>query len=731
MIKTEILAPVGNYEMLLAAISAGADSFYLATDDFGARAYAKNFDIDNIEEIIDYIHLLNKKVYITLNTLIKDKELNKSYEYAKKLYNYGADAFIIQDPGFYEILRKDFKDIQYHASTQMAVRDYEGAKFLKDIGFDRIVIARETPFSEIQKIKKLDIDLEVFIHGSICVCISGECLMSSYLGRRSANRGKCAGPCRKMYEIENPNGEKITKIPDYFLNMRDLSTIDMVDRLEEIGVDSLKIEGRMKTAEYVYNSVKSYKDKLNYNRYDKDNLIDISNRGYTKGFIFGENKDFVSLKKDQRKHRMVGRIIDSNGKKIKLNSDIKDKTIVQITTDKNKNLPFTATRDYKAFDTIDLVGFNDAKINSKVYVLNSSKAKFSTEYEKLEIDMKFVASVGKKAYLTIKYNDYEVSVSTQENIDRAKKINIRKEDILENLSKLNETIYELKNCNIDIDDDIFIKKKDINKLRRSAIEILNNKRLEKCKHNLNSKYISNNINKQFEREINIEIKNTKNIDLDILKDYDNIYVREYSNELLEFDNIYYILEMEKIDVDKFIKFIKDNNIKGVVINNYSYLYYLNDFIENNIKIRIGRKTNSFNSETFKYYDKFSEMICSSVECDFDSINDFSKSYPTEVMVYGRLDVMTMKFCPLSTIKSCNLKGCENCNFKKGYFLINEENDKFLIERTHGYTKLYPNDYMNVDIKKLDKSVSLLYVLNDDRKFTKRKIANINYDRGVI
>ncbi|MDU2376368.1 peptidase U32 family protein, partial [Anaerococcus vaginalis] len=342
MREVEILAPVGKMSMLYAGLSAGACSFYLALDDFGARAYAKNFSLENIEEVIDYVHLFDKKVFITINTLIKDEEIDKAIFYIEKLFEYGADAILIQDIGLYSLVKNINENakhkLEFHASTQMAIKDYEGALAAKNLGFDRVVIARETEIDEIEKICKLDIDTEVFVHGSLCVSFSGECLMSSYLGKRSANRGRCAGICRKKYQLIN-NGKVLGE--DYYLSMKDLSTIDFTEDLIKAGVDSLKIEGRMKTDEYVYNTVKNYRQKLEKNSYDKDQLRDISNRSYTNGFVFGQKSSYLALE-NENKHREIGEVYEKKRKRFfKSNSNLKKESILQVTTEKNRKLPLT------------------------------------------------------------------------------------------------------------------------------------------------------------------------------------------------------------------------------------------------------------------------------------------------------------------------------------------------------------------------------------------------------
>ena len=403
MINTEILAPVGNMDMLYAGIAAEADAFYLALDDFGARAYAENFTIENIEKVIDYIHYFDRKVFITMNTLIKDSEMDKAISYIEKLYQYGVDGILIQDIGFYSIIRDQMPGLDFHASTQMAVRDYHGAKALMDSGFKRIVIARETPIEEIRKIAKLPCEKEVFVHGSLCVSYSGECLMSSYFGQRSANRGRCAGPCRQKYQLIN-NGKVYGD--DYYLNMKDLNVIDNLDSLLQLGIDCLKIEGRMKSPEYVYNSVLAYKKKVNGKYYDIEKLRDISNRGYTKGFIFDQRRDYI-LKEGDIKHRSVG-IVDliKNKKAFIANSDLHKGDNLQVTTDRDKKLPLTLTEDYKKGQLIFLDKYRDAKVNSDILMLNAENIKDDLEeginsYQNLPVSLGFEGRLGQN--LDLKY----------------------------------------------------------------------------------------------------------------------------------------------------------------------------------------------------------------------------------------------------------------------------------------------------------------------------------------
>lgn len=739
MVNTEILAPVGKMSMLYAGLSAGACSFYLALDDFGARAYAKNFSIDNIEEVIDLIHLFDRKVFITINTLIKDEEMDKALSYVERLIEYGADGILIQDIGFYSLI-KDLKIVgdkktEFHASTQMAIKDYDGAKALMDLGFDRVVIARETPIDEIKKIAKLDIDTEVFVHGSLCVSYSGECLLSSYLGRRSANRGRCAGICRKKYKLIND--KKILGY-DYYLSMKDLNTIDNINELVEAGVDSLKIEGRMKTDEYVYNTVRNYKRKLNDGIYNSNEIEDISNRSYTKGFIFDQKRDYLALEGENR-HRVIGEVFEkSNNKYFKSNSNLKKESILEVITDKGRKLPYTLTSDIKRGDVIELKDFKDAKIGSNISLLNSSALKENLEeglknYENLPLDINFTGKLGGLPKISLGYKDIEISLLGDEKIEEAKKISLSVDDIKENLTKLGNTIYEKRFVHVDIDDNIFMRKKDINELRRKAIDKLNEKRLapfKKKRPSIEKRALKENQDKTSEK--NIELL-SNDIDRKLIEDFDNIYLREYDNK---FDglNLYYILDADKsYDKDKLIKFLLDKNFKGVVFNNYKDFVLIDDLKKNNLKIRIGRYLNVFNSYSFDFYDDFSEMISSSVENSFDNINKNSKRYNTEILDFGPIELMNMRNCPFSAIKKCGLKGCETCRFRNSQ-IEDEDGNLFDIRRNDGLSRIYSREITNVDLKKLEKSVSLLYLVrnNEDIKnINNTKTNNIGYDRGVI
>jgi len=327
MKKPELLAPVGNMECLKAAISAGCDAVYLGGYTFGARNYALNFSNEEIVEAINYAHIYGVKVYITVNTLIYEDEVNRFIEYVDFLHKNNVDALIIQDLGMMDLVRKTYPNLELHASTQMHIHNLEGVLFAQKMGLKRAVLAREVSIDEIEKIKQnSNIELEIFVEGALCVSYSGQCLMSSLIGGRSGNRGTCTQCCRMKYDIYS-NDKKLNK-DNYLLSMKDLNTIKHIGKLIDIGVDSFKIEGRMKRPEYVYLMVSLYRrvideylktGKINFNISDEIEMKKIFNREFTKGYLFNEeNKKVINTFRPNHMGITLGTVIDVNDKKIKI-----------------------------------------------------------------------------------------------------------------------------------------------------------------------------------------------------------------------------------------------------------------------------------------------------------------------------------------------------------------------------------------------------------------------------
>ena len=289
MQKPELLAPVGSEEALIAAVENGADAVYFGGRLFSARQYASNFNREELEWAIDYAHVRGVKAYVTVNTLIKDSELEEAFDYLQFLCNAGADAVIVQDLGILRLLREQLPGLPVHASTQMTIHNAEGVKFLHEMGVKRVVLARELSLNEIRSIKsQTSCEIETFIHGALCFSYSGQCLLSSMIGGRSGNRGYCAQPCRKKYRIKEIEG--------YLLSPKDLNMSEHIPDLVKAGIDSFKIEGRMKRHEYVAGVVRIYRKLIeryfeaqgNFHVTDeeKHTLLQLFNRGFTTGYFF-------------------------------------------------------------------------------------------------------------------------------------------------------------------------------------------------------------------------------------------------------------------------------------------------------------------------------------------------------------------------------------------------------------------------------------------------------------
>lgn len=307
--RPEILAPVGSPEALKAALAAGCDAVYFGLPHFGARAYAQNFDLEQAKEVIDQCHLVDVKVHVTMNTILFEDELEQAYQCAYQLYQYGVDALIVQDIGLMYLLCHRLPDLTIHASTQCSIRTPEEIERFKKLGVKRVVLARECSKEEVEICKKAGLEVEIFVHGAICISMSGRCFLSSFLYQRSGNRGMCAQPCRMPYTLYK-DGKKVPYKDKYLLSPKDLSLIDYAN---ELGVDSLKIEGRMKSAEYVYEAVSQVKKVLDGNKRTKEDekLLKVAfNRGYTPGHYFQQKGlDLMNMTTSNHQGIPIGKVI--------------------------------------------------------------------------------------------------------------------------------------------------------------------------------------------------------------------------------------------------------------------------------------------------------------------------------------------------------------------------------------------------------------------------------------
>ena len=734
--KYELLAPAGDMAALRAAVSAGANAVYLGYDEFSARAKAKNFNKEELREAINYAHLRGVKIYVTFNILIADFEIKRAMDRVKMLYEIGVDALILQDLGIAWEIRKNFPDFEVHASTQMAVNNFYGAKFLKDMGFTRVVLARETPLFELEKIRELDIDVETFIHGALCVCYSGECLMSSMIGGKSGNRGECAQACRKSYEILDYEENKIGKRL-YYISPKDLNTLDDVAKIINAGGYSLKIEGRMKNPEYVYTVVSSYKKSLEgkLTLEDKNDTEQVFNRGFTKGLFNGDfGNDFISSDRPDNRGVEVGKVIDArkNYAKVIFDEDVFEGDGLEFISNSGR-FGMRSNSFYEANIPHEINLFKVPIINSKINRTFSKKLyekvdeKLENYDYKRELDIDLRIKIGKRPLIKVKSGDLSGNFELDRVVEVAKKSGLDRDRVIENISKTGDSIFRVKNIDLDLDDNAFLPISAINELRREATKILEDKILN---GSIDRFEIENNLeNKKFEKQnkdkkskIKVFFNKFKDLENSTLKDIDEIIIR--AKDLEKFNKKFKSREVS-IYLDKFYSYkelenlreyiLKNQNVRGIWINNLSeYYIFKDDGLEINGDIGI----NVFNRLTSDFFrDLGLNSITLSPELNSGQIQKIINKNDAEINLisYGRVPVMTMKHCPFSIIKNCkDEKSCPTCRYKN-YLLRDEKNVDFEVLRQNTFTEIfnsYPillDGYVN---RLLDNKVNLLILADE-------------------
>ncbi|WP_099188642.1 DUF3656 domain-containing U32 family peptidase [Tepidibacter mesophilus] len=713
MSNIELLAPVGSFDALRAAVSNGADAVYLGGKNFGARASANNFDTEEMKQAVEYAHIRDVKVYVTVNTLVKESEINYFLKYINFLYNIDVDALILQDIGMTKLVKEHFPDFEIHASTQMVAHSLEDVKYLEKLGFKRVVLARELEIGEIEYISKnTSVDIEVFVHGALCVCYSGQCLMSSMIGGRSGNRGRCAQPCRKVYDlIDKSNSYKVKLDDQYLLSPRDLNTIEELDKIIDTGVLSLKIEGRMKRAEYVATVVGAYRETLDHYINNKklqvkkdtlDDLYSIFNRRFTKGYILEKSgKEIMNPEKPNNTGLYIGKVVDVDKRRnkitLKLENTLKKGDGLSIGGGnvgrilKNDDI---LTEAYEG-DTIQLDFNIPIQVGQEVYktldseLLDKARRTYENEVEikKIHIKGKIILKLGEYPTLLLKdNNDNKVKVLGTKKVEEAIKVALSDEKIETQLSKLGNTPYELKSIIIEKDENISIPVSLLNEIRRDAVEKLNLKR--------------KNVNKR--KLLKIEITDKEKLDKDVKDTKINVKIRKMSQLRkiadLDIDTIYY----EDIDTLKdAMNLCKEHN-KNIVYcpprilrnNQYNILNEaidmgINGFLVSNIgminklsdyNIYADYYLNVFNSETIEQLQNDNiKSVCLSAELNIHEIKQVLNyvNIEAESIVYSRIPLMISEYCPMGVLtRDCNKdKRCGTCNQSK-YLLKDEKGQEF-------------------------------------------------------
>ncbi len=591
MTKPLILSPAGDIECLRAAINAGADEVYFGSSRFNARYNAKNFTDDELKEALRMCKILGVKSNITVNTLITDREMEDVLDVVYNAASLGADAFIVQDLGLASRIKKEMPSVVLHASTQCACHNTDGAKALCELGFDRVVLAREMPMEEIQRVINTGIETEIFVHGALCVCQSGMCLMSSVIGDRSGNRGLCAQPCRLSYKTED-------NCNNFPLSLKDLSVADNVEQLIKMGVTSLKIEGRMKSAEYVYGTTKIWRGLLDKEKNaDKQEMTSLENIFSRGGFT---NKYFT-------------------GEYLKDNRDM----------------------------------YGIRRERDKMSTRNAEKSLATDERErKRNIEISAFFEVDKQPEISANCGDISVKITGDFECGKAQSRPVTRDEIKNSLSKLGTTLFAVndKDISVEIKGDIFLAKSQLNALRRDLTarleqRICKTEPVQRIKEQ--STLIKRKKNEAYERlAVCKDVSLSDNTKADYtafpLWQIEDADVSELSNFGVTLPRVVYTRELG--ECRRLLKAAKEKGAKFALTSNIGQVDAVK---ESGLSMFSDIGMNVFNSSTISVLEKMGfSLITASPELNQAQIRDLSAGENTKICAFvkGRLPLMVLESC---------------------------------------------------------------------------------------
>ena len=650
MTKHELLVPAGDMECLYQAVANGADAVYLGCKSFGARKFARNFDNEEIVKAIKYAHLYGVKIYVTMNTLVKDDEVDSFLNQVEFLHKNNVDAIIVQDFGMICLLREVFPNLEIHASTQANTSSKETAKLFYDLGVKRVVFSREMSLDEINEVD-VPIEKEVFIHGALCICYSGCCLMSSMLGTRSGNRGECAGSCRLPYSLE-VNGQ-IVASDKYLLSTKELNSSTKMNELLKSDIASFKIEGRMKSPEYVGFITRYYRsliDGKNINLEDETNkLKTIFNREFTEGNLFNTSaSELMNSKTPNHIGLEIGKVIDITPSKIKikLSKPLNQQDAIRFLNSK-KGFIVNYLYDEKdnLINSAESICYVDNKINltEKDIVCKTQDYKLNSELKnipqrKVEVGFEVQAKVDEPLSITIYDQENKISL-TGANVQKSINAPVTKERIIEQLEKLGNTPFVCNQCIVESDSEIFISIKELNELRRALIEKLIEKR-----ENKEISFQKNIVNfKEVPRHekfgITALVKTEEQLNKCLDKKISRIYVTNKSlyDKYKNITNVYLKLprcsrnpkkfEVENNLISDYYEYQKDKNYIAdytMNVSNIYTIYYLSKYNLSYITPSVELTESELKNMIRKYNDKF-------------------KALPNiEIFAYGKVENMLIK-----------------------------------------------------------------------------------------
>lgn len=734
--KIELLSPAGSIESFKAACQNGADAVYMGVDKYNARAMAVNFGINEYIECIEYAHIRGIKVYLTLNTLMYDDEIKEALDIVLKLYSKGLDAVIIQDIGLGMLIHKLIPKLPLHASTQMSVYSLDQVKYLEGIGFKRVVLARELSVDEIEYIcKNTNLEIEVFIHGALCVSVSGQCLLSSTIGNRSANRGRCAQPCRMKYSLYNSKGKELIS-NSYILSKKDIFGLEYVNKLKEIGVTSLKIEGRNKNPEYVAGVTKNYRNAINnnINSNTKQELMQLFNRGgISIGYFDGvKYKNSISLLSPKNTGIFLGKVIDKKGVyvKLKLEEDIdmhdgfeiysEDKVVSNIVTCIKNDKYVNVNSNMKKGEYVWIGDVKKSvKIGSNIYKTSSDKLnkKYRLTYSnnveniknKVEVEINILKD--KKIFAKVFLNNICINIDTNYIPQLANKKELDKEAVISAFSKTQDIPFIFDFKKINIDNGLFVPVSILNEFRRKIVYEI----LKSYKININVSNEEKLVEKLLNEEVvqNIKIKDSNKVNAKFLYKYDNkvnyakvdrLYIDicdyiKYREDILEkYKNVQIYIVIPNVVLSNKRKIILDNideifkdNISGVLLGSFEFFkLVLEKKKQYNFVLVADYTLNISNiySATFLVKEGF-DVITPSYDMSITDIENMSRYVNVEI-VEDYITVMTSRYCILGSMLE-DRKENKNCSMPC-------LKDRFYLKDDYGYKYYIINDSIDCIVR---------------------------------
>jgi len=762
----ELLAPAGSYESLVAAVQGGADAVYLSGKSFGARKYAANFELEALKEAVAYCHIRNVKVYVTVNTLVKDEEMDAFMSYIGELYLADVDAIIVQDIGVLSLVREHYPDFECHASTQMSLHNIEDVKVAQSMGLKRVVLARELSVTEIQKIiEATGVEVEAFVHGALCISYSGQCLISSMIGGRSGNRGRCAQACRKQYQLvsfDNMRAEKETLANGYLLSPKDLSTASGFDKLMASDIYSYKIEGRMKGPEYTYQVVSTYR-KLMDEAIANDGVISqatikeaeeklskVFNREYTSGLILEDpQKNRMSIDTPSNKGYHVGEVTSYDGRKQQLTLRLREelsvgddvqirravKTVggrvehVFIGAAKEKiGLPGQVVRipfKHKVFPGETIYKTYDKQLVSEI------SQWLDKERLKTPVDMTITMTEGSPINIKIRDNkDHVVEATGEKAVEKAMKVALSEERITEQLGKIGDTPYSLGACSIITNGELTVPIKEINRVRREALEQLTEMRAQYYPDRIAKavtieKESETSDLKKYPLSLTCSVSTLEQLDAVIAVGIKIIYYKDLKTateaytKCLESD-VEFSLHANKMLHDEELQMVntwlEKHDQAGLVFGHLGAVRQAEN------RTCIGDfGLNVMNSQTLKLYDDYGvESIHVSPELTADEIEKMPRTIvEKEMLLFGRQSVMMLNYCPVKEGNAC--KNVSDCQLNH-HGLIDEKDAFFPLYGTDcKHVQVLNGPYVNLvdELRRLDKiGISKLRIefYNEDRSF---------------